>query len=163
MHFKKLPSKSFQIDFEITSRQKVKKISLKNTRIVLGAILKLIDLPHARISVLFCDDKFIVKLNKKVFKKSESTDVISFPLKDFSSPDYLGEVVVSVEQADKMCESYAKKWQEELALYLIHGILHLIGYDDAVKKEKLVMDRKQEKILHSLIKNNANAVYALGR
>lgn len=139
-------------NIEISCFKNSAPINLKNIRIISQVILSLLKYPAGRISIVFCDDKFISKVNRRFFKKSKATDVISFPLQDVFTPGYLGEIIISVEQAKKMCRLYRKKWQEELIIYLIHGILHLIGYDDMRKNERLIMERKQEEIFEKLLK-----------
>jgi len=147
---------------EIACRQRPARINFKNMRIVLREILQLLGLKSFCISVVFCDNKFISKLNRKFFKKSRATDVISFPLRDDEISKYLGEIVISVEQAKRMCDFYGKKWREELTLYLIHGILHLVGYNDIKKKERTIMERKQEEILSELLKKHKKTVQGIG-
>ncbi|MCK4916916.1 MAG: rRNA maturation RNase YbeY [Candidatus Omnitrophica bacterium] len=113
----------------------------------LGFLLNIAD---KHISFYLCDNEFIKNLNKKYFKKNLPTDVISFPLKDDLEPDYLGEVVVSVETAVNVSKDLDIKWQKELFLYLVHGVLHLIGYDDMTKVKRLVMEKKQEELLEEI-------------
>lgn len=148
-------------NIEIVSCQKIIRINSKTIRAILKEIFYLLGLSSSSISVVFCDNKFISKLNRKFFKKNQPTDVISFPLGDISSPGYLGEIIISVEQAKKVCDFYKKKWQEELTLYLIHGILHLIGYDDIKKKDRIAMEQKQEEILSGLLKKYEKIIYNL--
>lgn len=141
----------------ITNHQKIKRINLKQLSKYLEKLLHLISAEDKsgsvqRVSVLFCDNKFIKKLNKKYFKKFCVTDVISFPLKDDLEVDYLGEVVVSVEEAVKVAKELGCRWQDELKLYLIHGILHLTGYDDSTGVKRKRMEKKQERILKMMDK-----------
>ncbi|MFA5271076.1 MAG: rRNA maturation RNase YbeY [Candidatus Omnitrophota bacterium] len=150
------------VNIEIVSRQNLIRLNSKNILIVLHEILNLLKLSCGSVSVVFCDDKFITKLNRKFFKRNQSTDVISFPLADISTPGYLGEIVISVEQAKKTCDFYEKKWQEELVLYVIHGILHLVGYDDIKKKERMAMEQKQEEILSGLLQKYKKTIYSIG-
>ncbi|MBU1524254.1 MAG: rRNA maturation RNase YbeY [Candidatus Omnitrophota bacterium] len=135
---------------EIINQQKIKRINLKELREYLKRILIFLDIPSKKISILLCDNKFIRGLNKKFFRKDSSTDVISFPLKDDFDPDYLGEVAISVEEAAKAAKQYANTWQEELVLYLVHGVLHLLDYTDRTKKHKEAMDKKQKEIMKKL-------------
>ncbi|MBU1367419.1 MAG: rRNA maturation RNase YbeY [Candidatus Omnitrophica bacterium] len=135
---------------EIINQQKIKRINLKELREYLKRILIFLDIPSKKISILLCDNKFIRGLNKKFFRKDSSTDVISFPLKDDFDPDYLGEVAISVEEAAKAAKQYANTWQEELVLYLVHGVLHLLDYTDRTKKHKEAMDKKQKEIIKKL-------------
>lgn len=143
---------------EIINQQKLKRINLK----VLSACLKKTQAffdpsPNlskrknpVKLSILLCDNTFIKKLNKKYFKSSNATDVISFPLSDKFEPDYLGEVVVSVEKAVQVSRKLSCDWKKELTLYIIHGILHLMGYDDRRKKQRSIMEAKQQQILEKI-------------
>lgn len=150
-------------NIEIACHQNLTRINYKNIRIILRKILHLLGLKSCCISVVFCDNKFISGLNRKFFRKSQATDVISFPLQDDRTAQYLGEIAVSVEQAKRMCDFYGKKWQEELVLYLIHGILHLIGYNDIKKKERMVMERKQEEMLSKILQKHKRVVDNIGK
>jgi len=143
---------------EITNRQTIKRLNLKEISFFSRKIIALLPCtaknskkfkinPSARISLLFCDNKIIKKLNKKYFHKASSTDVIAFPLQDKLDPGYLGEVIISVEEAVEASEDFGHNWQKEIILYLVHGILHLIGYNDATKSAKEIMERQQKKIL----------------
>ena len=134
---------------EITNQQKIKRLNSKTLQKDILAACRLLKL-SGTISFLFCDNKQIRSLNKKYFNKSSNTDVISFPLKDDADKDYWGEVVVSVEQAVNMASKYGNSWQKELMLYVVHGILHLIGYTDARAKERSKMKKKEDQILEKV-------------
>ena len=83
---------------EIANQQKIKKINLKRLRLYLQTAGSLLNISSKKITFLLCDNACIRKLNKKYFKKSTPTDVIAFSLGDELDKDYLGEVVVSVEE-----------------------------------------------------------------
>lgn len=136
---------------EITNRQKKKKIRLKELKKTLDQTLGFLGVSSQAVSVVLCDNKFIRALNKKFFKRNTSTDVISFPLKDGLERDYLGEIIVSVEEASLSCREYGNNFKSELLLYSVHGILHLLGYRDETKKQREKMERKQSKILERLL------------
>lgn len=135
---------------EITNQQKIKKLNLKHIRRTLRTVAALLKLSSKKITFLFCDNSFIRRLNRKYFKKNSATDVIAFDLSGEGSGDYLGEVVVSVEQAVLAAADLGLRWQDELLLYLVHGILHLSGYDDRTASGRKRMERKQRVILKSL-------------
>ncbi|MFH1504751.1 MAG: rRNA maturation RNase YbeY [Candidatus Omnitrophota bacterium] len=137
---------------EILNQQKIKKINLGELRKYLSKIFALLGL-SSRISFLLSDNSLIRVLNRKYFQKNYSTDVIAFPLKNELESDYLGEVVVSVEQAVKVSKELGLGWKEELTRYLVHGILHLVGYDDRTKKQRTVMEKKQDEILKEIFRN----------
>lgn len=134
---------------EVTNKQNIKKINIRWLKGYVRKILKLLDI-SSDVSILLCDNDSIKKINKKFFARNSATDVISFFLEDSWPPFYLGEVVVSVEKAAVEGKNYGNSWQKELALYIIHGILHLIGYDDQTKKDRAIMGKKQQEVLNSI-------------
>ena len=93
------------------------------------------------LSVLVTGDRQIRRLNKKFLKHDFATDVISFET---------GDLVVSVDTARRVAKELGIPAREELARYLVHGTLHLLGYNDKRKKDHDKMHQRQEKILTSL-------------
>ena len=94
--------------------------------------------------MLITGDREIRRLNKKFLNHDHVTDVISFGLNE---KDLLGEIVVSADTARRVSEELRIPFKEELARYLVHGTLHLLGYDDKNKKEFQRMHARQEEIL----------------
>ncbi|MDP2924368.1 MAG: rRNA maturation RNase YbeY [Candidatus Omnitrophota bacterium] len=113
------------------------------------------------VSIVLCDNKFIRRLNKDFFKKNNPTDVISFPLRDDFTRNYLGEIIISVEEANLRAKKYGNTWQQELLFYIIHGILHLLGYKDYTKRQRARMERKQNEIFYKLIEADKRPAYEL--
>jgi rRNA maturation RNase YbeY len=111
----------------------------------------------SEISILFVNNKKIRKLNSDYRKIDKPTDVLSFSQQegDFNqiSKNLLGDVVISAEYA--MAESVKLKisFEAELNALLIHGILHLFGYDhEKSEKERKVMEKKEREILAHISK-----------
>ena len=106
------------------------------------------------VSVFLTDDKEIRKINRRFLKHDYATDVISFWFEagqlTGKESDHLGDLVVSLETAKRVAKEMGILFREELARYLIHGTLHLLGYDDKRPGDKKVMHRRQEKILDQL-------------
>lgn len=103
----------------------------------------------ARLSIAFVDNNEIKKLNKRYFDSDEVTDVISFPLsnnKNFLS----GEIIVSVETAVDTAGERSISIEGEIILYIVHGILHLLGYDDDNERDAGIMHEEESKILKVL-------------
>lgn len=117
---------------------------------MLQAVYKLLGIRSKRISFLLCDNRLIVSLNQKFLHRRRVTDVIAFALHDTFEPEYVGEVAVSVQEALRQSKYYGVSWHDEMLLYLIHGILHLLGYDDIRKKDRLLMRKKEEYVLKAL-------------
>jgi len=100
-------------------------------------VLKLIKLDIPELSVAVVDDKKMIALNKQYKKHNYTTDVLAF--------DY-GEMIICLDQAKRQAKELKHSLKEELEILLIHGILHLSGYDDGTKKDFNKMKIKQEGI-----------------
>ena len=112
-----------------------------------------IDLAKNDISILVRNDAFLRKLKKQYFGIDEPTDVLSFPAGD-ENPEtgniYLGDIIISYPQAEINASNANKTTQSEIALLVIHGVLHLLGYDHADDHDQKIMWEKQETILKTL-------------
>jgi rRNA maturation RNase YbeY len=98
------------------------------------------------LSVLFVSDRTIRQFNKAYLDHDSPTDVLAFPQHKGSSslqPHLLGDVVISVETAVRQAKEHGHSLDQELALLLIHGILHLVGYDDTTPAARRRMWAKQ--------------------
>lgn len=112
-----------------------------------NTMLATLELPNAELSVLLTDDTEIHRLNREHRQKDKPTDVLAFAM-DESVPDpagILGDVVISLDTADRQARSRRRPLIEEVRFLLAHGVLHLIGYDHAEpeeKREMVAMTRK---------------------
>jgi probable rRNA maturation factor len=107
--------------------------------------------PTAECSAVLVDDATIAALNRASRGVAGPTDVLAFPMTEGRfrnvSPDLLGDVVISTETARRQARAGGGEFRAELALLLIHGILHLVGYDHATAAARRRMWRKQRLIL----------------
>lgn len=104
--------------------------------------------PEAELSVTLVDDARIAQIHVDYMDIPGATDVISFPLGDPSDPiPILGEVVVSVDTAAREAQERGITLQEELLRYVVHGTLHLFGYDDHEPDDHAAMHARQEELL----------------
>ena len=107
----------------------------------------------SEVSIVFTNDEEIAKLNKEYREIDSPTDVLSFALmegEDFgedSGEVALGDVVVSVETAKRQAEQAGHSMDDEIDILLAHGLLHLLGYDHADKKEEKIMFARQAEIV----------------
>lgn len=87
------------------------------------------------------------RLNLQYREKDKPTDVLSFPLADELQPHLLGDVVISIETAARQAQRRKHSLREELQILLIHGILHLLGYDHELSRSEAIrMHRKEREI-----------------
>ncbi len=99
----------------------------------------------AVVSVIFIDAVLCRKLNKKHLRHDFGTDVLSF---DYEQPGLLeGEVYVNLDQARVQARSYNVGFIDEVKRLVIHGVLHLAGYDDRTSRERLQMRKKEDAYL----------------
>lgn len=118
-------------------------------------VLKLAE--NTELSILLVDNSYIQELNLTYRGINEPTDVLSFsmweskedePDFDFSGDeDILGDIVISLEQADKQSKAYENTMEREIGYLVAHGILHLTGYDHETEGEKVIMRQLEEKIM----------------
>lgn len=117
----------------IDNQQNGRPINLAKIEEAARAILNDLDCPDGELSILFVDDHRIQALNREYRRKDHPTNVLSFSMRegDFSqvTPELLGDVVISVDTAAAEAESAGILLGERTAWLLIHGILHLFGYD----------------------------------
>lgn len=107
-------------------RAKLLKYAIKQT-------LKLaqVKLEKTELSIFFTDDITMIDLNKTYRQKNETTDVLSFTYKE--KPPYIdlsGEIIISLDTAKKQAKNRGKMLEDELGELLIHGLLHILGYED---------------------------------
>ena len=141
----------------IDNRQNSYRISKKRIRKSAQAILNALANPEAELSILIVDDIEITDLNEKYFNRQGSTNVISFPMLEGEfaeiSPLLLGDVVISMDTTRREATHSGISPEERFDQLLVHGILHLFGYDhehDATEARR--MEEKSTELLE-LIKN----------
>ncbi len=105
------------------------------------------------LTVVLADDARLQKLNHDYLGIDAATDVLSFPASE-ADPEtgtpYLGDILISIPRADEQSRSAGHSLQSEVQLLVVHGVLHLLGYDHADAEEKSKMWKAQAEILESL-------------
>lgn len=105
------------------------------------------------LSIVLTGDKEIRNLNHMYRQMDTSTDVLSFPAEEID-PDtgtvYLGDVMISYPFAKKQADTEQHSIHDELSLLVVHGILHLLGYDHITKKDRKIMWNRQGEILATI-------------
>lgn len=106
-------------------------------------ILKYLQCENKELSLVFVDTNFIKKLNLQYKNTLDETDVLAFS----NEGDLLGDVVICIDVCKKQSLRYHHSFNQELIILIIHGILHLLGFDDQEKKEKAKMRYWEKKVL----------------
>lgn len=101
---------------------------------------------QGELSFAFVGNKQIQELNCKYRQVNSPTDVLSFSMDD----EIWGDIVISIERAQRQAEEYGHSLERELGYLVVHGILHLLGYDHKSPGEKEEMRQKEERVLSEL-------------
>ena len=99
------------------------------------------------ITIIFGNDSLLTRLKKEFFQKDQLTDVIAFRLNDYELPEIEGEIYISLPRAKENAKLYKETYDKEILRLIVHGCLHLIGFDDRTKLEKLEMTTMENKVL----------------
>ncbi len=118
-------------------------------------ILSGLGYPEAQLSILIVDDDQIAELNQAYLNHTGPTNVISFPMQEgpFAdiTPDLLGDVVVSVDTAQREADDAGMDLMERFNQLLIHGVLHLVGYDHVHSEaEAAIMEEKSNQLMQQI-------------
>ena len=142
---------------KITFKDHQKKVRLNSLQIltVTKAILHHENVHHATLSIVFVSYQKIRAFNKRYLKRNHVTDVLAFDLNDHvlskRTPKTLtGDIIISTDAALKNVNAFQTTLSYELVLYIAHGILHLLGYDDHKPADVKRMRRKEKEILSCL-------------
>ncbi len=134
----------------IACPQELVPVDRKQMRELVRAVLEGEGVADAEISLAFVDNPTIHQLNKRYLDHDEPTDVLSFPLSGPGARKLAGELVIGVEVARDQAAARGHDVGAELALYVIHGMLHLCGYDDKSADKAAKMREKERQYLHAL-------------
>mgnify|MGYP000728267837 CR=1 FL=1 len=103
------------------------------------------------INYVFCDDKYLHKLNVEFLNHNTLTDIISF---DYSVGKIIqGDIFISIERVKDNAKDYKTTFKEELHRVIIHGVLHYCGYKDKTEEDARMMREKENHYLDKLVKN----------
>ncbi|OQX27538.1 MAG: rRNA maturation RNase YbeY [Desulfobacteraceae bacterium IS3] len=144
----------------ISNRQNKTKISRQSLRKTAQAVLNASGCPESELSILILDDPQIAVLNKEYLNREGPTNVIAFPMHEGEfpnlNPELLGDVVISVETAQKEGEATGISMEARFTELLVHGILHLLGYDhEKTEEEAIRMENKSSEILKRIAEEMA--------
>jgi len=128
---------------------------LERLKEVASHVLNVLGCDGVELSILLTNDDTIRNLKAKYLGIDSVTDVMAFPMEDEPFPGedrlrMLGDVVISIPTACRMAEEHKCSVEMVLDLLLVHGILHLLGYDHATPEEASLMDAKTIELLTSL-------------
>ena len=128
------------------------KIDFHDIEVRIEVIMDHLDCLDQEISVLFMEDIGIRQLNKEFRNVDKATDVLSFPQNSDEGPVIpgeiiLGDIAISLDKAKLQAKEHGLTFKEEIILLLIHGILHLLGYDHEISEQEEIKMRDKTREL----------------
>jgi len=145
----------------VRNLQKIVKINRSCLKNLVKKICNFLNLNKGYLSLVFADNEVVKELNRRYLKKNNPTDVLAFDLTDNFQPQELSaEVIISVEKAEENSKIFSTDLREELLLYIIHGLLHLSGFEDKTSLQKKEMRKKEKEIVVYLHKKEKKLFYS---
>ena len=138
------------IEIEVSDTQAHMKVHRADLIRLVRDVLLAENRANASISLALVDNDTIHRLNRLHLGHDWPTDVITFPLSGADDPALAGELVVSTETAVTKARELRGEPAAELALYLVHGLLHLCGYDDSSEEDAAAMNGRQSELLDAV-------------
>ena len=121
----------------VPNRDRLAKLA---TKVLRGEKLK------GEVNIVFCPDQRVRALNRKYRRLDRVTDVLSF---NWDEPDFIGEVFIANPQARRQCSRFNNSYFNELRRLIVHGMLHLSGYDHVKTKDREIMRKKEDYYLNA--------------
>ncbi len=138
----------------ITSQQRAIRVPRKKITEMIAFIARSEGVPIAEVDVAVVTGSEIARLNRKYLSHAGATDVLSFDLSDGSEAGVSAQLVVCAEVAAKQAAARGIPVQRELLLYVAHGLLHLMGYDDATTRSADRMHAREEQLLDEFLRRS---------
>ena len=143
-----------EVKITIKNLQKKIPISSSISERIKKAVLKTLSLKGTKLSgemtVCFVNDEKIRQLNLKYSGKNNPTDVMVFDISE-SKEETLADIVISIDTAIRNAKIFRTHPLYEVYLYVVHGVLHILGYDDKNKKDRLIMHKKEKYICSKIL------------
>ncbi len=126
----------------VANQHPVLRFSRQETRRTLLSVLRKEAIGRLSLSVVFVDNRFMRKINWKFLHHNYNTDVVAFPLRDGIGVD--GELYINLDKAQTQAKAYGVRFKDETRRLLVHGTLHLLGYDDSTKESQRKMRTRED-------------------
>ena len=142
-----MPDDNADISVEITCDIAELKADAERLKALARSVCRRFGLKNAQVGIAVVGDDTIRKLNEQFLNKLQKTDVISFDLSDDADEARCFELVVNADEAARQSKAQKHSLQAELALYITHGLLHNLGFDDDTAEDSDEMHRTEDDIL----------------
>jgi probable rRNA maturation factor len=142
----------------LRNQQTERRVNTAFLRKVTSSLLETeLGVPEYELSINLVSKSRMAALNEQYLGHEGSTDVITFDYSegygDASANVLTGEIFISVYDAMKQGREFKRSWQEEITRYIVHGILHVLGYDDLTSEKRRKMKQQENRLVRVLSKN----------
>ncbi len=138
----------------IVNRQRSRKINTRLLKQMIGELFSELKISEAELGIILVGAREMARVNREFLQHEGSTDVITFDHRDEPLPtdQVHGELFICVDDAIKQAGEFKTTWQSEIVRYVVHGVLHLLGYDDLQPHLRRVMKREENRLVRRLEK-----------
>jgi probable rRNA maturation factor len=145
------------VSLEFFNRQKQHRLALKKLREITTTLLEeMLECADYELGIYFVGAPAMAQINQEHLGHSGATDVITFDYGDPSRPRRLaGEIFVCVPVAQEQSRVFRVSWQAEIVRYIVHGILHLQGFDDLKAPDRRKMKQRENALMRRLARRFA--------
>ena len=143
-------------ELQVRNRQRDQTLDTKFVRELARAILEEeLGLGNYELGISFVSASRMAEINQQYLQHEGSTDVITFDYREgyeagSESSELAGEIYISVSDARRQAREFGTRWEEEVVRYIVHGVLHLRGYDDLAAAKRTVMKREENRLLRGM-------------
>lgn len=138
----------------IANRQRTKKINSLRLKQIIGALFAELEISEAELGINLVGAKEMARVNWQFLHHEGSTDVITFDhlTSEFGirNSELHGELFICVDDAVAQAKEFKTRWQSEVVRYVVHGVLHLLGYDDLKPDLRRKMKREENRLVRRL-------------
>jgi len=135
----------------IANRQRVKKIDTRLLKKFVAALLAELEIGEAELGINLVGARAMALVNETFLQHEGSTDVITFNHDEKANPKKIhGELFICVDDAVAQAKEFKTSWQSEIVRYIVHGVLHLLGYDDLKPHLRREMKREENWLVRRL-------------
>ena len=141
---------------QLRNRQRDRSINLQILRQVCTALLEdELKFSDYELAIHLVSPRVMADMNERFLNHTGPTDVITFDFREGYDPalaklNLAGEIYICVAVAEKQAAEFSTTWQEEVARYIVHGVLHLIGHDDLVLEKRRILKREENRLVKAL-------------
>lgn len=139
--------RSRRISIQIAEQSPGQDIELVRLKRLVQFVCRRFNISNAAVQISIVDDAAIKVLHKRFFNTAKTTDVISFDLSDAETEKHVFDIIININQARRQAEKRGHSTTAETSLYLVHGLLHQLGFDDLSEAKAKKMHHEEDIIL----------------